>query len=453
MTACNKTRIIRVNKYIYFWGCQVPARFPFIEKATRLVLDKLGLEAQDIADFTCCPERYMAQSMGTETWLLTAIRNLAVAETAGGDVIITPCNGCYATFRSAAHELRVNNPLAIKINKTLAKDNLNYEGRIKIRHILELFSEDIGGDTLARRLETPLWGMRIAVHYGCHLLRPGEAVGFDDPQNPTKFETLIRALGAECVDYSSKLLCCGESLGRGAEPKQAMDMARQKLLELHGLNVDAICVSCPACFLQYDTQQFLMQRQGDEFNMPVFHYTELLGLALGLAPSDMGLNMHRIKADNFLNDWQERGQGMSLIEKYFDLDALKRCDQCRACDNDCPAALNVPGFEPHEIIAKVLAGELEELLKLPTIWNCLECHTCVELCPQKFGMEQVFTVLKHLAVSKNIVPDTLKSMIDTFKATAKLGQPQATLRKRLKLPEAQTNKIEEWKQFLENYKP
>ncbi len=441
-----------MKKYIYFWGCQVPARFPFIEKATRMALDKLGVTAADVDGFTCCPERYMAQSMGDDTWLLTAIRNLALAETAGGDALITPCNGCYATFRSAAREFKLDAPLAIRINQALAAHNLHYDGKIKIRHILELFAEDIGADTISRKLGKPLWGMNIAVHYGCHLLRTGETVGFDSSQSPTRFETLIRALGANNLDYSGKLLCCGESLGRGTEPRQAQDMARRKLLELHHLGADAICVACPACFLQYDTQQFLLQRQGDGFNIPIFHYTELLGLALGLEADELGLNMHRIKTDNFLNSWQERSQGIALIEEHFNLDALKRCQACQACENDCPAALNIPDFNPQEIIAEVLAGNIEELLSLPAIWNCLECHTCVELCPQRFGMEQVFSVLKRLAVQKQTMPDTLKSMLGTFDATGKLGQPQATLRKRLNLPEAKASGVEEWKQFLEKCK-
>jgi CoB--CoM heterodisulfide reductase subunit B len=441
-----------MKKYIYFWGCQVPARFPFIEKATRLALEILGIDAQDAASFTCCPERYMAQSMGEEVWLLTAIRNLALAETAGGDVLITPCNGCYASFRSAARQVRINTLLGIQLNQTLKRHNLGYYGRIKVRHILELLAEDIGGDTLSRKLKAPLWGMKIAVHYGCHLLRPGEAAGFDDPQYPTKFEALIRALGATSLDYPSKLLCCGESLGRGTKPKQALDLARRKLLELQELGADAICVACPACFLQYDTQQFLMRRQGDEFNIPVFHYSELLGLSLGLEPKELGFGMHRIKTDEFLDTWRERCQHLALIEEYFDLEALKRCHQCKACENDCPAALNLPDFSPQEIIGQVLEGRLEELLSLPAIWNCVECHTCGELCPQKFGMEQVFTTLKQLAVSQNMVPDTLKSMLDSFKTTGGLGQPQATLRKRLNLPQAKANGLEEWKRFLEKCK-
>jgi CoB--CoM heterodisulfide reductase subunit B len=441
-----------MKKYIYFWGCQVPARFPFIEKATRFVLEALGIEAEDLAGFTCCPERYMAQSLGTQTWLLTAARNLALAESAGGDVLITPCNGCYATFRSVARELEINPPLKTKLNQALAENNLGYDGRLKVRHIIELLADDIGADVLNRKLVAPLEGMKIAVHYGCHLLRPGEAVGFENPEHPAKFELLVRALGADCLDYPSKLLCCGESLGRGSQPDQAQNLARVKLLELYELGADAICVACPACFLQYDTQQFLMQRQGDVFNIPVFHYTELLGLGLGFEPDELGLNMHRIKPDEFLVNWREGCRSLELIREHFDLQALKRCHQCRACENDCPAALNVPKFEPQEIIGKVLAGKLEELLSLPEIWNCVECHTCRELCPQKFGMEQVFSILKHLAVSQNLTPDTLKNMMQSFNSTAMLGQPQATLRKRLKLPEAKPSGVAEWKAFLEKTK-
>jgi CoB--CoM heterodisulfide reductase subunit B len=441
-----------MKKNIYFWGCQIPARFPFIEKATREALQILGVEAEDIDGFTCCPERYTAQSLGVETWLLTACRNLAVAETAGGDNLIAPCNGCYATLRSAAREINISPQLKARVNQALKQHHVYYTGRIKVSHLLEFLFSDIGADIISRKLSAPLWGMKIAVHYGCHLLRPGEAAGFDDPQHPGKFETLIKALGADCLDYTSKLLCCGESLGRGCQPEQATALARKKLLELHELGADAIGVACPACFLQYDTQQYLLRRQGDPFNIPVFHYSELLGLALGINPDEMGFGMHRIRTDDFLSAHKERSLNLALIEKYFDLESLKRCHQCGACENDCPAALNVPKFEPQRIIGQVLAGKIDELLLQAEIWHCVECHTCTNLCPQKFGMEQVFNTLKHLAVSKNIIPDTLKSMLDLFSTTAKLGQPQSTLRKRLNLPPVKNSGFNEWKEFLEKSK-
>ncbi len=195
-----------------------------------------------------------------------------------------------------------------------------------------------------------------------------------------------------------------------------------------------------------------MRRQGDPFDIPVFHYTELLGLAMGITPKELGLNMHRIKADTFLKDWSQRSSQMELIEEYFDLASLKRCHVCRACENDCPSALNVPKFEPQAIIGRVLEGKLEELLKLPEIWNCVECHTCVELCPQRFGMEKVFTILKRLAVEQNMAPETMKNMIDTFSATSRLGKPQATLSKRLKLPQAKPSGMQEWRELLERFK-
>ncbi len=219
-----------MKKYIYFWGCQIPARFPFMEKAARVILEKLGIMAEDISGFTCCPEKNMAQNMGDDIWLLTAIRNLALAETAGGEALITPCNGCYATFKSAAHKLSINPPLAIRINKVLQDSGLKYSGRMQVKHIIELLADDIGADVLSRKLSNPLWGMKIAVHYGCHLLRPGEGGGFENPHAPVKLEMLVNALGAGCVDYPSKLFCCGESLGRGCDPSQALDMARRKLL-------------------------------------------------------------------------------------------------------------------------------------------------------------------------------------------------------------------------------
>ncbi len=437
------------KKHIYFWGCQIPARFPSVEKATRMVLEKLGVRGEDVAGFTCCPEKALAQSLGDEVWLLTAARNLALAEQAGGQILVTPCNGCYATLSSAAHRLKSFPLLLKKINEDLSDAGLAYKGSIKVKHLVELLLDDPGPEELVRIAGASLKGMRLAVHYGCHLLRPGEARGFEDHQKPGRLEAMLSALGAECIDYKTKLLCCGESLGRGYDPQAALHSAKTKLLDLMELQVDAMVVACPACFLQYDMQQLLLKRQGENLHLPVIHISELIGLALGFSEKEMGLHLHKIKADSFLGAWRERQEQLKCFSGVVDLEAMQRCLGCRACETDCPAAQLVSGFIPHDIIAQALEGRIDELLSSALIWNCLECHTCKMLCPNKFGMEEVFTALKYLAVKNKTVPGNFQGMIDAFQSTGRLASPQASLRRRLSLPQPLKDGTDEWKALMD----
>ena len=144
--------------------------------------------------------------------------------------------------------------------------------------------------------------MKIAVHYGCHLLRPSPAVRWDSPTAPTKFEQVVRALGATVVDYETKMDCCGNALDRVGEradvPRHA---ARRKLADVAEQGADALVVSCPSCFLQFDLNQATLLRESAAARrLPVFYITELIALALGMDPAELGLDMHRVGVDSFL---------------------------------------------------------------------------------------------------------------------------------------------------------
>ncbi len=438
-----------MHNTIYFWGCQVPARFPFIEKATRAVLERLNIPALDIDGFTCCPEKSLVTNLDEYTWYLTAARNLALAEKNSGKTLLTPCNGCYSTFKSVQAKLHSDPLLCQKINQDLARIDLTYTGQIKVQHVVEFFSDTIGLDKLKAHQKSPLWGMNIATHHGCHLLRPSGAIRFDAPFSPTKFDSLVESLGAKSPNFNTKFLCCGEALGRTGDTEQGVILARQKLLEVNSLKIDAIAVSCPACYLQFDTQQALLRKKGDPFNTPVFHISELVGLNLGISPEELGLNMHRVKVDRFLADWEKRRSVLELIQQCFSLESLQRCSNCAACENDCPSALNVPNFSPQAIIADILAGNIESYLETKDIWNCVECHTCTELCPSHFGMEKVFKALKRLAITKQRAPSGINNMTQVFLKTARLGEPQKSSRRKLKLPEACASGADDWKKLME----
>lgn len=418
-----------------------------MEKSTRLVLSKLGCVLHDLEGATCCPTKSIIKPLGDFSWYLTAARNLALAERAGYDLLV-PCNGCYSTLKSVEVELRINPHLRERLNKVLSKAGLSYEGAIEVKHLVEALHDDIGISKIKQHVVKPFDGMRIAAHYGCHMLRPSSSIFFDDPNKPKKFEALIDALGAKSVEYETKMLCCGGNLNTADEPDEATALARMKLLEV-SKKADAISLTCPSCFMQYDSRQYLMQKSGEKLNVPVLYYPELLGLAMGYEAEELGMGMHRIEAAEFLSKWDSRYNYLKKLKEVFDLNSMRKCYECAACVNDCPVAKITPEFNPNEIIGRLLSGELESIIDSHNIWRCVDCYTCYELCPQKLGMNKIFDKLKHLALEKGKVPKGFSASIEMFKKEGRLGEP-TSVRKKLKLPEPPKCGAEELKKLLDN---
>ncbi len=421
-----------MNDYIFFWGCTIPGRFPFLEKSLRLVLDELGVRFREIEGFTCCPEKFLVETLSEEAWYLTAARNLALAEQAGGDLLVA-CNGCYATFRSAISAFSASSELRGEVSARLREIGLEYSFRSTVHHVVEVLHDKIGPDVIARKVARPLDGLKVAVHYGCQVLRPSPTVRIDDPARPVKLDRLVECLGASSLDYNSKLMCCGEALGRSGNPEESMASARLKLLELSQLDADAMVVICPACFQQFETQQLVIQKNHEGVHIPVLYYSELAGLALGYSPEEMGLDMHRVSVEPLLERWQELRRIRDLIPTEFDQGAMRTCVSCESCANDCPVTQVDDTYYPHSVLVRILEGEAEDVIAGDDIWKCLECGTCTELCPNSFGMMKVFKEAKRLALEKGIAPAETMQGIEMFQSSGVLGKTRERARAKLGL--------------------
>lgn len=436
-----------MKSYVFFWGCTIPARFAFQEKAARLVAGGMEVGIVDLDGFTCCPEKELVGSMGEELWLLTAARNLALAEATGLD-LVTPCNGCYGTLKSAKAELKKDPRLKAHVNAKLAEIGMKYEGRVKVLHLLELFHDVLSPARIATYVKKPLKGMRIGVHYGCHMMRPAKVLNFDDPIHPVKFDALVSALGAKSLDYTTKMLCCGGGLSNVGNVSEGQDLVRRKLQELKGMDADAITTVCPSCYSQYDMQQFMLAKSGEKYNLPVISYQELLALAMGFAPEEIGMDMHKVETAGFLAKWENNFGRHKKAKDLFDVASIERCVACGACVNDCPVTLNVEGVNLHDMMKRVLTEDIGELIKSPDIWRCVECHTCVELCPQCYGMEKVFHMLKQAAVAAGCMQQPTKKAMEMFMQTGRLGEPSKSQRKKLGLKDAPKSGAEELKKLI-----
>ena len=179
---------------------------------------------------------------------------------------------------------------------------MEFKGTTNVYHLAELYydNEVCGIDKIRDSVVTPLKGVKVACHYGCHLLKPAKDREFE---NPTWFEELVDALGADAVEYRNKMQCCGAGGGvRGYDIAHALDITNEKLTNMAAAGADAIVDTCPFCQLQFDRGQFeIGEKFGVEWNIPVLHFCEMLGLAQGMSPVELGLDLHQTSCKPFLD--------------------------------------------------------------------------------------------------------------------------------------------------------
>ncbi len=286
--------------YALFLGCMIPNRYPGIELAMRNVAPALGLELKDMPGASCCPAPGVFKSFDKTTWLTLAARNLVIAESMGTD-ILTLCNGCYGTLKEANEILKSDPAQKDKVNAALAEVKKEFKGTIQVRHVAEVLYRDYGPSKLNELVKRPL-PLNVAVHYGCHLLRPTKYREIKSSERPRFLDEMVEALGAKSLPYKDKMLCCGAGGGvRTASLDVSLDMAREKLQNVKNAGADLIVTPCGFCVFQFDRGQVeLRDKTGQVFDMPVLHYVQLLGLALGLPPEKLGVFNNAIPTDSVI---------------------------------------------------------------------------------------------------------------------------------------------------------
>jgi heterodisulfide reductase subunit B2 len=279
------------KKYALFLGCVAPARYPGIESSTREVCKILGVEVVELEGAGCCPAPGVIRSFDQDTWLALAARNLALAQKKGVD-ILTICNGCYGSMFDAAHVLHENPEKLRNVNKILREVGLEYNGETKVHHFAELFYKEIGVDAIKAHVKTPL-DLKVAVHYGCHFLKPSHLKNLDDPERPKILDELVEATGAKSINYKDKQMCCGAGGGvRSGQPDLATKFTVEKLKNIKAAGASYIIDVCPFCHLQFDRTQ----KDVKGYDIPVIHLAQLYGLALGVPKEKLGLDAQEIPA-------------------------------------------------------------------------------------------------------------------------------------------------------------
>jgi heterodisulfide reductase subunit B len=290
-------------KYALFLGCAIPIKYPGFEAATRLVCERLDIELLDLP-FSCCPPPTSLKLVHYDSWLALAARNLCLAEEQKVD-LLTLCSGCVNTLKEANLVLKRSDSRRRKVNKILEEHAHQFKGTIEVTHILDvLYRDKVAGKIYKEKVrEIPL---RVGCHYGCHYSRPPRMMFPDELSAaesyvPVKMDHLLSLIGVEPTEYSRKFLCCGSPLGKNMDEDAGYAITRQKLFHITERNIEALSVICPACFEQFDMGQIALARKTKEkTNIPTFFLTQLVGLALGFSPKEVGLDVHRIKAKRLL---------------------------------------------------------------------------------------------------------------------------------------------------------
>ena len=274
-----------MKEFAYFPGCSLEKMAISYHLSALETTRKLGVKLNEIEDWNCCGATayYNIDELLTDT---LCARNLAIAEKTGLE-LVAPCSACYKNMYFTADHLNNDPDLADHINFALEEDNLHYKGTVKVKHLIEVFVQDIGMQELESKVTNPLEGVRVAPYYGCQILRPQK--DHEDVEQPQFFEELLSTIGAVPVNYPLKMRCCGGSIIL-TNRLVALSMVRNLLKSAVDAQADIIATACPMCQINLECyQQQVNEEFGTEFSVPIMYFTQLVGLAMGIANKKLGI--------------------------------------------------------------------------------------------------------------------------------------------------------------------
>lgn len=284
-------------KYAYYPGCSLEKNARAYHDSTMAIAEPLGLEFLEIEDWNCCGATEYFALEDIPAYSLVG-RNLALASEQNiGPELAAPCSACYINLKKTDHYLGDSKELKSKVDQALAAGGLTYEpGSLHVKHLLEILYKDVGLDAIKEKVEKPLYNLRLAPYYGCLVPRPASIESFDDPEHPTSMDKIMKALGAIVVDFPLKAQCCGGHMTQISD-RTALELIRRLLKNADDYGADAIVTLCPMCQLNLDAYQDDVNAHfGTDFNIPVLYFTQMVGLALGIDPKELGFGKEIISA-------------------------------------------------------------------------------------------------------------------------------------------------------------
>ena len=287
--------MVKENTFAFFLGCISPNRYPQLEKATKFVMERLGYEMLEMERASCCPAPGVFKSFDKYDWMVAGARNIAIAEKMDAD-ILTICNGCFGTLQDINKHLKTDEEAREYVNERLKEiGDYEFKGSIRIRHAAEVLAYEVGPwgieDHITRKLNA-----KVAIHYGCHFLKPTRIRELDSAEAPTMLEDFVEALGMESLEFENKYTCCGAGGGiKAAYAEASMTIFREKMEDIDKVKPDFILDICPFCHLQFETGQVhLNEKYSCTYDYPVLHLAQIVAWCMGMDQKFVGLQYQQM---------------------------------------------------------------------------------------------------------------------------------------------------------------
>lgn len=291
------------HKYIFYPGCSMETSARAYNISLKAIKDKLGIELVEVDDWNCCgATEYLGISL-TPAYALIA-RNLAIAsgQTNGTRTLMASCSACYLNLAKADHYMAERPTLGENVNQALAAGNLQYKpGSLDIRHLLDVLINDVGLDYIKSQVTRPLTGLRVAPYLGCMVPRPDYNKRWSDHEHPDELDRLLKALGADVIDFPLKTHCCGGHMTQ-IGPSTAFELIRRLFQSADQYKTDIMVTVCPMCQMNLDAYQHETNAYfNTHYKMPIVFFTQMIGLAFGMDPKQLGFGLELVSPKEALN--------------------------------------------------------------------------------------------------------------------------------------------------------
>jgi len=291
-----------MNEYILYPGCSMEGSAKAYNDSLMAIKDTLGIGLHEVEDWNCCgATEYLSINLIPAYSLIA--RNLAIASKQANSTrtVVAPCSACYLNLSKADYYMDERPTLGQKVNEALAAGGLHYEpGSLEIRHLLEVLVYDVGLDTIKSKVVRPLTGLRVAPYLGCMVPRPDYYNRWSDHEHPTELDEVLKALGAEVIDFPLKTTCCGGHMTQ-IGPETAYELIRRLVSSADNYQADIMTTVCPMCQMNLDAYQAETNRHfGTHYQMPIVFFTQLMGLAFGMDAKELGFGLEVVSAKKAL---------------------------------------------------------------------------------------------------------------------------------------------------------
>ena len=284
--------------YLFYPGCAMETSARAYNASLQAICGPLGLELEEVHDWNCCgATEYVGISLIPAYALIGRNLALAMKQSNGSRTVVASCSACYLNLAKADHFMTERPLLGERVNQALAAGDLHYDpGTLEIRHLLDVIINDIGLDTVRSKVTKPLRGLRVAPYLGCMVPRPDYKKHWSDHEHPNELDRLLKALGAEVIDFPLKTHCCGGHMTQ-ISPNTAFELIRRLVSSADHYQADLMVTVCPMCQMNLDAYQNETNRHfGTNYKMPILFFTQLMGVAFGIDPHELGFDKELVDA-------------------------------------------------------------------------------------------------------------------------------------------------------------